>query len=139
MTAFNDRVIAQFRDNNGSVDGFGSDLILLHTRGARTGEKRINPAMSQRDAEGWLIVASSRGADRDPAWMHNLRADPDVTIEAVQPDGVRTIAVRAQELAGAERRAAFDRFVARAPAFADYQNRTDRILPVVRLRPRQAG
>jgi deazaflavin-dependent oxidoreductase (nitroreductase family) len=138
MSAVNDRVIAQFRDNNGEVGGFGSELILLHTRGARTGAERSNPAMSQRDGDGWLVVASARGADHDPAWMHNLRAGPDITIEAVHPDGVRSIPVHAQELHGAERQTAFDRFVAHAPAFADYQNGTDRILPVVRRRPRQA-
>jgi deazaflavin-dependent oxidoreductase (nitroreductase family) len=136
MSAFNDRVIAQFRSNNGLVDGFGNRLVLLHTRGVRTGAERANPAMSLRDGHDWLIVASAMGAERDPAWMHNLRAHPDITIEAACADGARTVAVHAHELHGAERDAAFSRFTARAPAFGDYQGRTERTLPVVRLQPR---
>jgi deazaflavin-dependent oxidoreductase (nitroreductase family) len=137
MTAFNDRVIAQFRSNSGEVDGFGSQLVLLHTRGARTGAERVNPAMSLRDGEGWLVVASAMGAERDPAWMHNLRANPDVTIEAAMPTGVSIVPVRAQELHGRERDAAFNRFVAHAPAFRNYQDRTKRARPVIRLQPRR--
>lgn len=136
MSAFNDRVIAQFRSNNGLVDGFGTQLVLLHTQGARTGAERVNPAMSLREGQDWLIVASAMGADLDPAWMHNLRAHPDITIEVTFPDGSRTVPVHAQELDGPERDAAFGRFTARAAAFSDYQNRTERTLPVVRLQPR---
>lgn len=136
MSAFNDRVIAQFRSNNGLVDGFGTQLVLLHTQGTRTGAERVNPAMSLRDGQGWLIVASAMGADRDPTWMHNLRAHPDITIEVSFPDGARTVPVLAQELGGPERDTAFGRFTALAPAFGDYQNRTERTLPVVRLQPR---
>jgi deazaflavin-dependent oxidoreductase (nitroreductase family) len=136
MSTFNDRAIAQFRSNNGLVDGFGTQLVLLHTRGARTGAERINPAMSLRDGRDWLIVASAKGGERDPAWMHNLRAYPDITIEAAFPHGAQTVPVHAQELHGGERDAAFNRFTTHAPAFRDYQNRTERTLPVVRLRPR---
>lgn len=136
MSAFNDHVIAQFRSNNGQVDGFGTQLVLLHTQGARTGAERINPAMSLRDGQDWLIIASAMDADRDPAWMHNLRAHPDITIEVTFPDGARILPVHAQELDGPERDAAFARFIARAPAFSDHQNRTERSLPVVRLQPR---
>lgn len=76
MSAFNDKVIVEFRANDGRVDsaGFGTSLLLLHTTGARTGTLRVNPAMSLRDGDGWLIVASAKGAATDPAWAHNLRA-----------------------------------------------------------------
>jgi deazaflavin-dependent oxidoreductase (nitroreductase family) len=139
VSDFNDRVIAEFRANGGRVDsaGFGSALVLVHTRGARTGLERVNPAMSLRDGEAWLVVASAMGAARDPAWAVNLRAHPDVVIEVAGAGGVRTVPVTAQELDGAEYDAAFARFVRRSSAFAAYQDRaTTRRLPVIRLAPR---
>lgn len=135
-TAFNERVIAQFRADGGRVSGWGDALILIHHRGARTGTERVNPAMSLRDGDDWLVVASAMGAPRDPAWAVNLRAHPDVEIEAVVDGGLSTLPVRASELAGAERAAAFERFVRVAPAFAAYQAEASRLMPVIRLHPR---
>jgi deazaflavin-dependent oxidoreductase (nitroreductase family) len=140
MNDFNDRVIAEFRTHDGRVDsaGFGSSLVLLHTRGARTGVARVNPAMSIRDGDDWLVVASAKGAPRDPAWAINLRAHPEIEIEVPVDGTVRTIAVAAAELDGDEYEAAFARFAAQAPAFSTYQRRAGRRLPVIRLSPRPA-
>lgn len=137
MSEFNDRVIAEFRANNGRVDsaGFGTNLVLLHTRGVKTGAERTNPAMSLRDGDDWFVVASAKGAPRDPAWAINLRARPDIEIEAVVNGAVKTVPVRAVELDGQEYEAAFARFVSRAPAFEFYQRRAGRRLPVIRLTP----
>lgn len=140
MSDFNDKIIAEFRAGDGRVDsaGFGTSLVLLHTTGARSGQPRVNPAMSLRDDDGWLVVASAKGAAKDPAWAHNLRARPDISIEA-HVDGLReTVEVTATELSGTTREAAFARFVDRAPAFAAYQRRAaeTRRLPVFRLAPR---
>jgi len=141
MSEFNDRVIEEFRANHGRVDsaGFGSNLVLLHTRGARTGAERINPALSLRDGADWLVVASAKGAPRDPAWAINLRAHPDVEIEAPIDGEVHTIAVRATETTGTEYAAAFARFIDRSPSFRTYQRRAARQLPVIRLTPRAAS
>ena len=136
MTTFNERVIDQFRANRGNVGAWGSGLVLIHHRGARTGTERINPAMSLKDGDAWLVVGSAKGAPRDPAWVTNLRANPDTIIEAVQGDDVAAVAVRAVELTGDERSAAFRRFVDMAPAFETYQADAGRILPVIRLVPR---
>lgn len=136
MTEFNDRVIADFRANNGRVGGWGTHLVLIHHRGARTGVVRINPAMSLRAGNAWLVVGSAMGAPRDPAWTRNLRVHPDAEIEAATVDGIKTVAVHASELTGAERDAAFSRFVRIAPAFESYQAKAGRSLPVVRLDPR---
>jgi deazaflavin-dependent oxidoreductase (nitroreductase family) len=139
LSDFNDRIIAEFRSNGGRVDsaGFGSALVLLHTRGARTGLERVNPAMSLRDGQAWLVVGSAMGAARDPAWAVNLRAHPDIVIEVASAGGVQTVPVTAQELDGAEYDVAFARFVRRSSAFATYQDRaTTRRLPVIRLAPR---
>lgn len=136
MTEFNDRVIADFRAHHGHVDGWGANLVLLHHRGARTGAQRINPAMSLRDGDGWLVVGSAAGAARDPAWVLNLRANPAAAIEAVVDDDIATVAVQAAELHGDERQRAFRRFVEFAPTFEAYQAKTTRTLPVFRLQPR---
>lgn len=136
MTTFNDRIIHEFRSHGGRVDGFGSSLVLLHTKGAKTGNERINPAMSLRDGEDWLVVASAKGAPRDPAWAVNLRANHDIEIEAPVAGTIRTVPVRAVELDGTEYEMAFSRFVDRAPAFSTYQQRAERRLPVIRLIPR---
>lgn len=141
MSDFNDRIIEEFRTYDGKVDsaGFGTSLVLLHTTGARSGQPRVNPAMSLRDGDGWLVVASAKGAAKDPAWAHNLRARPDTSIEAHLDGRNETVEVTATELSGAAYDAAFARFVERAPAFASYQRRAaaTRRLPVFRLAPRR--
>lgn len=136
MTQFNDTIIAEFRAHGGRVDsaGFGSHLILLHTIGARSGNARVNPAMSLRDGDAWLVVGSAMGAAEDPAWVVNLRAHADIEIEVATDGGVQTVPVTAVELDGEEYEPAFARFVARSQAFATYQRRaTERRLPVIRL------
>lgn len=94
--------------------------------------------MSLRDGDDWLVVASAKGAPHDSAWAINLRAHPDIEIDAPVDGTVRTLAVRATELDGDEHEAAFARFAAQAPAFPTYQRRADRRLPVMRLSPRPA-
>lgn len=140
MSSFNDNVIAEFRANSGRVDsaGFGANLVLLHTRGARTGEPRVNPAMSLRDGDSWVIVASAKGAAADPAWAHNLRAHDEVSIEAHVNGRIETVEVIATELSGTDHETTFSRFIEQAPAFASYQRRAaaTRTLPVFRLAPK---
>lgn len=134
MTDFNERVIAQFRAGNGRVGGWGDNLVLIHHRGARTGTERINPAMSLRDGDDWLVVASKMGAPKDPAWAVNLRAYPDVELETVVGGRVAVVPVHASELTGEERETWFARFVQVAPAFASYQEGTGgRLMPVIRF------
>ena len=135
MSSFNDQIIEEFRANGGHVEtaGFGDKLILLHTRGARTGEERVVPTMALRDEDSWLIYASKAGAPDNPAWYFNLVHDPDLTIET--PQGV--VEVTARELRGDDRDAAWAQVVAVAPGFADYQVKAGpRLIPVFRLTPR---
>lgn len=97
----NAAIIDEFRANGGKVGGpfEGATLLLLHTTGAKSGRQRINPVM-RFDIDGkLLIVGSYAGADVDPAWLHNLRANPVAHIEI----GTDDYDVRARELA--ERRA----------------------------------
>lgn len=136
--SFNDTIIDEFRANGGAVNRFGRDLVLVHSVGARSGIERVHPLMGIRDGEGWLIAASKGGAPEHPAWYHNLVAHPDTVVEV--PDGqggVATVPVTAGVLHGAEHDAAWTRFVTRAPAFAQYDERSGpRRIPVVKLTPR---
>jgi deazaflavin-dependent oxidoreductase (nitroreductase family) len=130
---WNQQIIDEFRSNGGTVTtmGFGRRLVLLHSRGARTGEERVNPLASVRESDDdWLVTASAAGADRHPAWYHNLLAHPDVEIETPD-DG--TVAVRATDLPGAERDAAWERFTQMSDGFRAYEARTSRTIPVLRL------
>ncbi|MEV4349374.1 nitroreductase/quinone reductase family protein [Actinoplanes sp. NPDC049596] len=131
---FNQQIIEEFRANNGRVGGWlaGSRLILLTTRGARSGAAHTTPlGFLPYENGGILVIASAAGAPRDPDWFHNVRADPRVTVE----DGTRTYEASAVPLAGEERDRAFARAAAEDPGWADYQAKTTRIIPVVVLTP----
>ncbi|GIG22126.1 hypothetical protein Cch01nite_28500 [Cellulomonas chitinilytica] len=133
MSDWNQQIIDEFRANGGTVTtmGFGRGLVLLHHRGARTGEERISPVAAIPDGEGaWFVAASKGGAPTNPGWYHNLLAWPDVEIE--HPDE-GTVAVRAVDLEGAERDAAWERFTQRSEGFRSYQEKTTRTIPVLRL------
>lgn len=137
--SFNDAIIDEFRANGGAVSrGFGTDLVLVHSTGAKSGEARVHPVLALRDGDAWIIAASKGGAPEHPAWFHNLVAHPDATLESPdQRGGIDTVPVRASVLDGAERDAAWARFLARSPAFAQYEERAGgRRIPVVKLSPR---
>ncbi|HEX4281349.1 MAG TPA: nitroreductase family deazaflavin-dependent oxidoreductase [Solirubrobacteraceae bacterium] len=130
---FNARVIEEFRANEGRVGGpfEGGRLLLLHHVGARTGTPRINPLMYSRDADRYVIFASKGGAPSNPAWYHNLMAHPNTTIEV----GTDMIDVVASEAAGDERDRLYGAQAESSPQFAEYQAKTDRVIPVVLLTP----
>lgn len=136
--SFNDGIIDEFRANGGAVSRFGTDLVLVHSIGAKSGAERVHPVLALRDGDAWLIAASKGGAPEHPAWYHNLVAHPEVTLETPdQRGGIDTVPVRATVLDGAEHTAAWARFVDRSPAFAQYDERSGpRRIPVVRLAPR---
>lgn len=131
MSDWNKNIIAEFRNNHGKVGGNfeGAPLLLLHTVGRKSGKTRINPMMYLKDGDRYLVFASKGGADTSPDWYHNLKAHPDIQAEI----GDESIAVRAEELHGAER----DKFYAeqsrRFPSFAGYQTKTKRRIPVIAL------
>ena len=133
MSDFNTTVIDEFRANSGKVGGNfeGAPLLLLHTRGARSGEPRVHPMMYLLDGERYLVFASKAGADTNPAWYHNLLAHPDASIEV----GGEEIAVHATELQGAERDEWYAEQARRYSGFADYERKTSRVIPVVALTP----
>lgn len=134
MADWNQGIIDEFRANDGTVEtmGFGRSLVLLHHAGAKTGTERVTPLAAVRPGDGeWFLAASKGGAPTNPAWFHNLVANPDLTIE--DPDQ-GTVDVHADVLQGDERDAGWARFEQMSDGFAEYQRNTDRVIPVVRLR-----
>lgn len=123
--------ISEFRANQGQVGGpfAGAPLLLLHSRGAKTGQARVNPMMYLPDGERYLVFASAAGADRNPAWYHNVLANPECSIEV----GSETVEVTATDVLGAERDRLFAEQASRFPGFAGYQRMTDRTIPVIAL------
>ncbi len=133
---WNDRnaaIIDEFRANAGKVGGVfaRTTLLLLHTTGARTGLPRTNPLAYLPDGGRFVVIASKGGAPSNPDWFHNLVAHPNVTVEV----GARTIPVRAVVVTGPERDELYSRQAERLPAFADYERRTKRTIPVIALEP----
>jgi deazaflavin-dependent oxidoreductase (nitroreductase family) len=131
--SFNERNIEEFRANHGRVGGQfeGAPLLILHTVGAKSGAPRTNIMMYLADGDRYLVFASKAGADTNPAWYHNLRAQPHARIEV----GDDEFDVVATELDGAERDEKYAEQARRYPGFADYEKRTDRTIPVVALTP----
>ena len=129
---FNARVIDEFRANDGKVGGpfEGAALLLLTTTGARSGERRTSPVVYSTDGDRLVIVASKAGAPNNPAWFHNLIANPTVTVE-VGTDAFEATAAVTDE---AERRRLFDAQAAMMPGFKEYEQKTSRVIPVVTLR-----
>jgi deazaflavin-dependent oxidoreductase (nitroreductase family) len=129
----NARIIEEFRANEGKVGGYfaGRPMLLLHTKGRKTGLPRTNPVVYLPDGDRFVIIASKGGAPKDPQWYRNLVADPNVEIEV----GTRTIPVKAVVITGPERDELYARQVEKMPAFADYERKTERTIPVIALEP----
>ena len=129
---FNEAVIEDFRTHHGQITKgpfAGRSLLLLTTRGAKTGHERINPLAYTRDGDRIFVIASKGGAPTNPDWYRNLRANPRVTVE-VGPERFEANAIVTK---GAERRRLYDLQAARMPAFKDYETKTTREIPVVVL------
>jgi deazaflavin-dependent oxidoreductase (nitroreductase family) len=137
INAFNTSIIDEFRANDGKVGGQfeGANLLLLHTTGAKSGQPRISPLAYFRIDGKLIIIGSFAGAPNDPAWVHNLRANPAARVEIGAPSGIQAFDVTAHELPRAERDELFDKVAAAAPGFAEYQSKTSRVIPLFELRP----
>ncbi|RZQ64589.1 nitroreductase family deazaflavin-dependent oxidoreductase [Amycolatopsis suaedae] len=133
FATFQRQVIEEFRANHGRVGGIldGATLVLLTTTGARTGLPRTSP-LACLDIDGRrVVVASAGGGPANPAWYHNIRKNPVVTVET----GTDTYPAIATVTTGAERDDLFEKVCAQEPGFAEYQSSTSRVIPVVVLRP----
>ena len=104
-------------------------MALLHHVGVRSGVERVSPLGYFTDGDRVFVVASFGGSDVNPAWYHNLLANPRTTVEI----GSETIPVTAREVTGAERDERFTKIAGSMPMFADYQRKTTRVIPVIEL------
>jgi deazaflavin-dependent oxidoreductase (nitroreductase family) len=129
--AMNRGVVAEFRANGGVVGGpfEGGTLVLLHTTGAKSGKPRVSPLAYLTIDDKMLIIGSAAGAPKDPAWVHNLRAYPQVHIEV----GTEAYDAVARELSVDERDAAYPKIIEVAPFVADHQANTTRAIPLFEL------
>jgi F420H(2)-dependent quinone reductase len=114
-----------------SVGINGRAVVLLTTRGAKTGKLRKVPLMRVEHEGRYAIVASLGGAPKNPVWYYNVKADPKVELQ----DGTETNDFVAREVTGDEKAVWWERAVAAYPPYADYQRKTDREIPVFVLEP----
>jgi deazaflavin-dependent oxidoreductase (nitroreductase family) len=131
---FNGKIIAEFRASGGRVSGpfQGSNILLLHHTGARSGLERVSPLAFQWVGDSLAVFALKAGAPENPAWFHNLLANPDTVVEL----GTRTVRVLARLAQPAERDVICSRQKQRNPAFAQYEVKASpRKIPVVVLDP----
>lgn len=129
MSAFNDQVIAEFRANGGRVGGMfegNEHMVIITTTGAKSGRAITNPLVYLPDGERIVLIASNGGADRHPAWYHNLVANPELTVELP----TETFTAKAELVAEPERTALYDRMVELMPGFGEYRDKTSRQIPV---------
>ena len=129
---FNEHNIDEFRRNGGKVGGQfeGFPLLLLTSTGARSGAQRVNPVAYFDIDDRIYIVGSAAGRENNPAWVHNIRAHSRVSVE-IGSDAPKAATVR--ELPRDERDSIYQIVVERAPGFGEYQQRTDRLIPVFEL------
>lgn len=111
----------------------GAEVLLLTTKGRKTGQERTTPLIHRTDNGRWVLVASKGGWPANPSWYENLLADPDATIEVKD----ETVPVRASTAEGEERERLWSRMTDVWPAYDEYQARTTREIPVVVLSRRQ--
>ena len=129
---FNNRIIEEFRANEGRVGGplTNTPILLLHHIGARSGIERVTPlACSPQGAGQYVIAAANGGSPTHPAWYHNLIANPRVRVEV----GTESFPVQAEELEGAARDALWTKLAAASPSLGDYQAKTERQIPIFKL------
>ena len=128
---FNAQMIEEFRANEGVVGGpfEGTTVLLLTTKGAKSGLERVNPVVCRIEGEDVYVFASKAGAPTNPDWFHNLVANPSVTVEL----GSETFTATAEVLERGERDRVYAAHAGVNPGFAEYEQMTERIIPVVRL------
>ena len=126
-------LIADIRANGRPTSGYfeGRRVMVLTTTGEKSGQPRTAVVTYTRDGDDYVVVGSKSGEPEDPAWFKNLVANPVVTVEA----DLLTFQARATVAEGADRDTLWDRHLAEHTQFAGYPSKTDRIIPIARLKP----
>ena len=133
LNDFNQKVITEFRANQGKVGGQmeGMPILLLTTTGNKTGRSLTKPLAYTKDGDRIFVIASFAGSPKNPAWFSNLVANPTVTVEV----GAERYQARARITSGEERERLFKLQADKIGIFYDYQKKTARQIPVVVLEP----
>lgn len=129
---FNSNLIKDFREHHGKATSgpfVGRDLLVLTTKGAKSGDLRSTPLVYTRDGERYVIIASKGGAPTHPSWFHNLTAHPEVTVEV----GDEKFKARAHVMDGDDYERLYQHHANINPTFHDYRKKTTRKIPVVVL------
>ena len=133
VSTFEDQLIADMRANDGKVLSgplAGHPLLVMTSRGAKTGAPRRALLTYHRDGDDYIVAGTAGGSKTDPAWLHNVEADPGVTVEV---DNQQFDATATTVVEGPERDRLWDDHVKALPWFADYPAQTGRLIPMVRL------
>jgi deazaflavin-dependent oxidoreductase (nitroreductase family) len=128
----NTKIIEEFRANNGKVGGFftGMNLLLMTTKGAKSGKEFVIPVAYTKDGENFVVVASKGGAPTNPGWYYNLITYPEITVEV----GNEKFQAQAVNTTGEERERLFNQHATAYPNFNDYKAKTTREIPVLILK-----
>jgi deazaflavin-dependent oxidoreductase (nitroreductase family) len=132
--AFEDALIEEMRAHGGEVTTGplkGHPLLIMTSRGAKSGERRHTILTYHRDDGDYVVSGTAGGSPTTPSWVHNIRENPEVTIEVAN----RTYEATATVVEGPERDRLWEEHVAQLPWFGDYPSKTDRRFPMVRLTP----
>ena len=134
-TAFNQRTIAEFNAKHGlGIGPFGDHVLLMTARGAKSGDAITTPLVYGREGDDYVLVASKGGAPQNPMWFGNIKTNPEVEVEVANAGGTEKFKARARVIDNRQER---DRLYTEMtkiwPAYADYQTRTERLIPVVVL------
>lgn len=132
MKEFNNGIIKDFRANGGKVGGqfAGAPLLILTTKGAKSGVSRENPLAYLEDKGRYVIIASYAGAPTNPPWYYNLVANPTVTVEV----GDQKFTARAEVVSEPDRTRLYQKMAAIMPTFSEYEKKTTRKIPVIALK-----
>jgi|1186.fasta_scaffold31905_2 proline iminopeptidase len=129
---FGDEHVRRYRETGGKVGHEwrnGSKILLLTTKGRKTGEPRTSPLIYENDGDRYVIVASKGGAPEDPGWYRNLAKNPDVELQVLDD----VFPAHARTATGEERERLWKLAAQQWPAYDDYRQKTDREIPVVVL------
>jgi deazaflavin-dependent oxidoreductase (nitroreductase family) len=129
-------IIEEFRANAGKVGGYfeGATMLLLLTRGVRTGQPRTKPLVYLPDGDRLVVFGTNGGSPQEPFWVRNVLVDPAPAIEiGADTGGTVTVPVRVSQIAGPERDELYARQVERRPGFAEYPKKTSRVFPAIAL------
>ena len=132
--AWEDQLIADMRAHDGKVTSgplAGHPLLIMISKGARSGAERRSILTYHRDGEDYVVAGTAGGSKKDPAWVHNVEADPHVDIEVANDRFDATATIVEDD---AERDRLWDDHVRALPWFADYPEQTGRVIPMIRLR-----